>query len=98
MGNDVEESKEITSKGIIKIITKKKTDYAEIRITDSGCGISEEISGRLFDPFFTTKEVGKGTGQGLTLAYNVIVERHGGEITFESEVGVGTTFIIRLPL
>jgi signal transduction histidine kinase len=53
---------------------------------------------RIFDPFFTTKEVGKGTGQGLSISHNVVVEKHGGTITVETEEGVGTTFIIRLPL
>lgn len=96
--DDIGGSKKVDLRGKIKITTKKKTDYAEIRITDTGCGISEEIRDRLFDPFFTTKDVGKGTGQGLTLSYNVIVEKHGGEITFESEMGVGTTFVLRLPL
>ena len=53
---------------------------------------------RVFDPFFTTKEVGKGTGQGLAIARSVIVTKHGGTLTFESEVGKGTTFTIRLPI
>lgn len=50
------------------------------------------------DPFFTTKPMGQGTGQGLAITYNIIVEKHGGELTFESEVDVGTTFRVRLPL
>lgn len=94
----IEGFKEVDLKGKIKIATKKNEDNAEIRISDSGCGISQKIMERVFDPFFTTKDVGKGTGQGLTIAYNVIVEKHGGEITFESEEGIGTTFVIRLPL
>jgi two-component system NtrC family sensor kinase len=52
----------------------------------------------VFDPFFTTKEVGKGTGQGLALAYTVVVKKHGGNIWFETEVGKGTTFFITLPV
>jgi signal transduction histidine kinase len=57
-----------------------------------------QVIPKIFDPFFTTKPVGKGTGQGLAIAYNVVVEKHGGTIDVESEVGKGTTFTIRLPL
>jgi signal transduction histidine kinase len=71
---------------------------AEVRISDSGTGIPEHVQPRIFEPFFTTKEVGKGTGQGLAIARSVIVDKHGGTITFETRQGVGTTFIIRLPL
>ena len=63
-----------------------------------GTGDSAAHSRKIFDPFFTTKPVGKGTGQGLAIAYSVIVEKHGGTIGFESEMGRGTTFIIRLPM
>ena len=59
---------------------------------------SEANRARIFDPFFTTKPVGKGTGQGLTITHAVVVKRHGGTITFETEVGRGTTFIVWLPL
>ena len=52
----------------------------------------------MFEPFFTTKDVGKGTGQGLTVVYSSIVKKHGGTATFETEIGKGTTFIVRLPL
>lgn len=85
-------------KGKITISTRKIEEFVEIHIKDNGSGIPEEIRSKVFDPFFTTKEVGKGTGQGLALAYNVVYEKHGGTITIESEVGVGTTFIIRLPI
>nr|WP_246345816.1 ATP-binding protein [endosymbiont of Lamellibrachia barhami] len=60
--------------------------------------IQEAIQKRVFDPFFTTKEVGKGSGQGLAIAWSVIVDKHGGTIEVESEDGKGTTFIIRLPV
>ncbi|GAF98856.1 unnamed protein product, partial [marine sediment metagenome] len=53
---------------------------------------------KVFDHFFTTKEVGKGTGQGLSIAYSVVTEKHGGTITFETEMDEGTTFVIRLPI
>ena len=85
-------------KGVIKISTRKVDSFAEIRIQDNGSGIPEEIRSKVFDPFFTTKEVGKGTGQGLAVAYNVIYEKHGGNISIESELGAGTTFIVQLPL
>ena len=86
-------------KGKIIIETQNVNEqWAEVRITDSGKGIPPEIRGRIFDPFFTTKEVGKGTGQGLAISHSVIVEKHGGQLSFESEPGQGTTFIIRLPL
>lgn len=85
-------------KGQIKVCTRKRGDYAEISVTDTGTGIPEEIRSRVFDPFFTTKEVGKGTGQGLALAYTVIAKKHSGKIWFETELGRGTTFFIDLPL
>lgn len=85
-------------KGTISIRTRAVDGWAEIRIADSGTGIPEAIRDRVFDPFFTTKEVGKGTGQGLAMAYNIVVNKHHGTIAFETEVGRGTTFVIRLPL
>ena len=62
-------------------------DFVEITVTDTGTGIPEKIRTRIFDPFFTTKEVGKGTGQGLSLAHTVIVKKHCGKIWFETEMG-----------
>jgi PAS domain S-box-containing protein len=85
-------------KGKITITTGKEDHWAEVRITDTGSGIPYEVQNRVFDPFFTTKEVGKGTGQGLAIAHHVIVEKHCGQLSFESTPGQGTTFIIRLPL
>ena len=84
--------------GTITVSTSHEEDFVQIRIRDSGTGMSEEIQAKVFDPFFTTKEVGKGTGQGLAVARSVIVDKHGGTIQVESEVGTGTSFIIRLPL
>lgn len=86
------------SKGTITISTCRDGDWAEVRIRDTGTGIPEEHRSKVFDHFFTTKAVGKGTGQGLSIAYSVIAEKHGGTITFETEMGKGTTFIIRLPI
>ena len=87
-----------TGKGTIRIETIYDDGWAEIRVSDTGYGIPESARARVFDPFFTTKAVGKGTGQGLAIAYSVIVEKHGGDISFETELGRGTTFIIRLPV
>jgi two-component system, NtrC family, sensor kinase len=86
------------AKGSISVITRRVVDSIEIRIQDSGCGIPAKIATRIFDPFFTTKPVGKGTGQGLAIAHDVIVNKHGGTIAVDSKPGVGTTFILRLPL
>jgi len=86
------------NKGRIRVATRVLDDQVEISIGDSGKGIPVEVRSRIFDPFFTTKEVGKGTGQGLAIARSVIVEKHGGTLHFETEVGVGTTFYIRLPI
>ncbi len=86
------------AKGTIRISTRLVGDAVETRVSDTGPGIPESIRSRIFDPFFTTKEVGKGTGQGLAIARSVIVDKHGGTIDCETEVGIGTIFIICLPL
>jgi signal transduction histidine kinase len=86
------------AKGTITVTTRRLGPWAEIRIADTGPGIPAAIRPRIFEPFFTTKEVGKGTGQGLALAHATIVRKHGGALTFETQEGKGTTFIIRLPL
>ena len=69
-----------------------------IGIADNGTGIPEEVKKRLFDPFFTTKPVGKGTGLGLSICYQIITEKHGGQINFVSNLGQGSEFIIKIPL
>jgi signal transduction histidine kinase len=84
-------------KGKIVISTRQDQEWVEIALQDNGEGIPEEIRSRIFEPFFTTKPVGRGTGQGLALAHAVVVRRHNGRIWFETEVGKGTTFFIRLP-
>jgi two-component system, NtrC family, sensor kinase len=86
------------AKGLIEIKTYAKGDKVYCRIRDDGPGIPETIRQRIFDPFFTTKEPGKGTGLGLSISYNIIVTVHGGKISVESAVGVGSTFTIELPL
>ena len=85
-------------KGTITVSTRHDGDDVEVRIRDSGSGMPEHVRARIFDPFFTTKGVGRGTGQGLAIAHSVIVDKHGGTIQVESEVGKGTTFILRLPI
>ena len=83
----------------IAIITEKVGDRdIQIRISDNGEGMSEQVQKRLFEPFFTTKPIGKGTGLGLSISYQVIVEKHGGQLTCHSEPGKGTQFVIELPL
>jgi signal transduction histidine kinase len=90
-------SAEPNRKGTITVSTRHDGEWAEINVRDTGTGIPEEIRDKVFEPFFTTREVGKGTGQGLAIARNVIVARHGGTLTFQSQEGVGTVFTIRLP-
>ncbi len=85
----------IEEKGEIRISTEADNGYVEIRISDTGSGMPPGVLSKIFDPFFTTKDVGKGTGLGLNMTYNII-QKHKGTIDVESEVGKGTTFIIRL--
>ncbi|HLG56040.1 MAG TPA: ATP-binding protein [Vicinamibacterales bacterium] len=85
-------------RGRIGIQTRHDDAAVVIRISDTGGGIPGDLRERIFDPFFTTKDVGKGTGQGLAIARAVILDQHGGDITFETEPGVGTVFIISLPI
>lgn len=84
--------------GKITIQTSQVDKYVRIRIHDTGGGIPPEFQDRIFEPFFTTKQRGKGTGQGLAIARRMVVDRHQGSLSFESESGIGTTFIIDLPL
>ncbi|HLK38808.1 MAG TPA: ATP-binding protein, partial [Polyangiaceae bacterium] len=85
-------------RGRIHVKTWSADGFAWIAIADSGGGIPEAIRDKVFEPFFTTKEVGRGTGQGLAIARSVVVDKHGGTLTFDSVAGEGTTFSIRLPL
>ncbi len=85
-------------KGLITVRTWREGEEVVIAIADSGGGIPDAIRSRVFDPFFTTKEVGKGTGQGLAIAWSTVKDRHSGSLTFDSTPGSGTTFFIRLPI
>jgi PAS domain S-box-containing protein len=84
--------------GTITVRTRRDRDDVVISVGDTGVGIPNDVRDRVFDPFFTTKEVGKGTGHGLALARSVVVDRHGGALTYDSVVGAGTTFHVRLPI
>jgi len=84
--------------GRISISTQRRGEFARIAISDNGGGIPPSVRDRVFDPFFTTKDIGKGTGQGLALAHSVIVAKHQGRIWFEVDEGIGTTFLIEIPL
>ena len=86
-------------KGVITVMLRRAGDAAvDICVADDGPGIPEAIRSKIFDPFFTTKGVGKGTGQGLAMAYSTVVEKHNGRIFFQTRVGSGTTFVVRLPI
>jgi len=86
----------ITPPGRIRVTTRSHRDGVDVTVRDDGCGMEPALRERIFDPFFTTKPVGRGTGLGLSLAYE-IVRSHGGEIWCESEPGAGSTFHVRIP-
>ncbi len=83
--------------GCIRISSRLEGDEVIIAVEDNGKGIADAYKNRVFDPFFTTKEVGKGSGQGLTISRNIIHDKHGGRLHFETTPGQGTTFFVRLP-
>jgi signal transduction histidine kinase len=74
------------------------TESVQIMVIDNGCGIPENIRPYIFDPFFTTKPVGKGTGMGLSISYQIITEKHKGQLKCFSEVGQETKFVIQIPI
>jgi len=81
----------------IRIATLREAGHVVIRISDNGSGIPAEVEKHMFEPFFTTKPTGQGTGLGLSLSYDIVTQGHGGTLTVESELGVGSTFEVRLP-
>ncbi len=83
--------------GRLTVSSRADEDSVVICIADNGTGIPADIADKIFNPFFTTKDVGKGTGQGLPIAQDIIVAKHGGKIDFETAQGKGTAFTIRLP-
>ena len=84
-------------KPTVTVSTRRAGQSVEIRVTDNGPGISEDIRKKIFQPFFTTKPAGQGTGLGLSLSYD-IVKAHGGELSMHSEPGAGTIFTIMIPI
>jgi len=84
-------------RGTIQVRTQARDGGVEIAISDDGCGIPDDVISRIFDPFFTTKEVGRGTGQGLAITHNILVEKHGGNVDVTSEVGAGSCFTLFVP-
>jgi len=97
--NAIQAVKSLTTKSLGKISIKaySSDEYVICRISDDGPGITDEHLSRIFDPFFTTKDVGGGVGLGLSVAYDIVVKKHGGEIIVDSELGKGTSFTIKLP-
>jgi two-component system NtrC family sensor kinase len=87
----------IDAYGEITLNTRQENGWIFVAIRDSGCGIPEDIRQQIFDPFFTTKEVGKGTGLGLAICRDII-SNHGGNFELTSEIGVGTTFSVSIPV
>ena len=87
----------IEKEGTISIVSRAENGFVEVAISDDGCGIAPENIKKIFDPFFTTKEVGKGTGLGMHIVYN-IVQKHSGTVSVQSCVGKGTTFTVRIPI
>ncbi|HEY4213584.1 MAG TPA: ATP-binding protein [Steroidobacteraceae bacterium] len=94
----IEQSGKDSGTGRIDISTALEGDWVRIEFGDNGCGIPPENLEKIFDPFFTTKDVGRGTGQGLAIARSIVVDKHSGRIEVDSTVGVGTRFILRLPV
>ena len=83
--------------GTVTLQTRAEDGHVRLSVIDTGTGIPPHVAERVFDPFFTTKEIGRGTGQGLAIARRIVVERHGGTLTFDTEPGAGTAFHVRLP-
>lgn len=86
------------NKGKIKISAASADEYVVIKIADDGPGIPKEIISKIFEPFFTTKDVGQGTGLGLSISYDIIVNKHQGKIDIDTSLGIGTVFIISIPI
>ena len=83
--------------GTLAIHAQRKRSELVVVLEDTGCGIAPEAGRRIFEPFFTTKEPGSGTGLGLAVSYG-IVQKHGGRIDFKSVLGIGTTFVVSIPV
>jgi signal transduction histidine kinase len=87
-----------SGRGVIALRSLRQGDHVVVMVSDDGGGVPDHVRDRIFEPFFTTKEVGRGTGQGLAIARSIVVERHGGRLTFESNDIGGTTFRVEIPV
>lgn len=87
-----------TQSPVVQVATQRIDDHVEIRVSDNGPGIPDDVQSKIFEPFFTTKPTGQGTGLGLSMSYDIITKGHGGVMLVESEPGAGAVFIIRLPI
>ena len=85
-------------RGKLTIRTRQIDQDVQIEIQDNGSGVPLDVRGRVFDPFFTTKQVGEGTGQGLAICHEIVVQKHHGTIWFDTEIDKGTTFFVRIPI
>ncbi|MDA8169068.1 MAG: ATP-binding protein [Nitrospiraceae bacterium] len=94
----VNAAQSIGKHGEIVVRTWNGDGNVNVSVSDTGCGIPQDKTGRIFEPFYTTKEVGKGTGLGLSIAYDIVVKKHHGEIKVESEPGKGSVFTVRIPV
>ena len=83
---------------VVSLATRRLSDFVEIRIRDNGTGVDEGLKGKIFEPFYTTKPAGSGTGLGLSLSHDIVTQGHGGTLSFDSETGASTTFIVSLPV
>ncbi len=92
------EDKNPAGRGVIRVATRPLPGAIEVVVSDTGCGIPAALRAKVFEPFFTTKKVGRGSGQGLSLARTIVVDGHGGQLRFETKEGEGTTFYVVLPL
>jgi len=101
LSNAIDALEELGVKEVLQITIRTQildNDWVVIRIADNGHGMKEEIIQRIYDPFFTTKEIGKGTGLGMAISHEIIVERHGGILKCRSQLGKGTEFWIQIPI
>ncbi len=94
---DAISSENADKQGIISISTQRTENGVEIHIGDNGPGVPAHLEDRIFDPFFTTKDIGKGSGQGLAIAYSIIQQKHGGSLRYTGSEGEGASFAITLP-
>jgi signal transduction histidine kinase len=94
----IQDSEKDACSGCITITTRQIDEMVEISVADNGCGIASDNLDKIFDPFYTTKEVGRGTGQGLAIARSIVVDKHAGRIQVSSTLGVGTCFVVLLPI